>query len=480
MCFDTTSAYTGVINGACTILQQKIGRPLISLACRHHVHELVLKNAFSTCLGSSSGPEITIFCRFKEYWSYINQLAISPKTRNSASSSSKLWRPIAINSPGPLRLPVPGQASHNEWDGSPEYLPHRGANTHQEGDQQPRWGLDPWFQSVDVFDVGCSTGYNQLMFWCWMPLQRVQSSEDEVEGSGEEEEDGGGGGVGCEGGGRGRHSTLRTPLLELRAHSGVVSAADWMAGGDQALTAAWDRLACIHDANTGQLLSQLTGHDRELTHCCCHPTQRLVATASQDTTFRLYDSRDHRHTVSVFQGHTESVTSVCFTKEDKVVSGSDDRSVKVWDIKNMRSPLATMRLDSPVNRVAVSTSGAMIAIPHDNRQVRLYDLNGMRLARLPHSNRQGHRRMVCAVAWADDTLHPVHHTSSTGCTNTTGGNSNVITSTASIGTGPSTGSGGRDSLPFTSLTGNQPCFLFTAGFDRRVYGWEVSTVKEKE
>ncbi|KAG0725879.1 hypothetical protein GWK47_037739 [Chionoecetes opilio] len=80
MCFDTTSANTGAINGACTILQQKIGRPLVSLACRHHVHELVLEKAFSTCLGSSSGPEITIFSHFKDSWSYINQSAINPPT----------------------------------------------------------------------------------------------------------------------------------------------------------------------------------------------------------------------------------------------------------------------------------------------------------------------------------------------------------------------------------------------------------------
>ena len=60
----------------------------------------------------------------------------------------------------------------------------------------------------------------------------------------------------------------------------------------------------------------------------------------------------------------------------------------MWDIKNMRSPVATIRLDSSVNRLAVSPLGGMIAIPHDNRQVRLYDLNGQRLARLPHSNRQ--------------------------------------------------------------------------------------------
>ncbi|KAG0694931.1 hypothetical protein GWK47_027091 [Chionoecetes opilio] len=62
------------------VQERKIGRPLVSLACRHHVHELVLEKAFSACLGSSSGPEITIFSRFKDYWSYINQSAINPPT----------------------------------------------------------------------------------------------------------------------------------------------------------------------------------------------------------------------------------------------------------------------------------------------------------------------------------------------------------------------------------------------------------------
>ena len=48
-----------------------------------------------------------------------------------------------------------------------------------------------------------------------------------------------------------------------------------------------------------------TGHDQELNHCCSHPTQRLVVTASKDTTFRLWDFRDSIHSVSVFQGHSE-------------------------------------------------------------------------------------------------------------------------------------------------------------------------------
>jgi hypothetical protein len=40
MSFDTTSSNTGELNGACTLLQQKIGRSLFSVACRHHIHEL--------------------------------------------------------------------------------------------------------------------------------------------------------------------------------------------------------------------------------------------------------------------------------------------------------------------------------------------------------------------------------------------------------------------------------------------------------
>jgi len=57
-------------------------------------------------------------------------------------------------------------------------------------------------------------------------------------------------------------SVLRTPLRALAGHANVVIAADWLPTGDHVVTAGWDRLACIWDTNTGQLLQQLTGHDQ--------------------------------------------------------------------------------------------------------------------------------------------------------------------------------------------------------------------------
>ncbi|KAJ2953293.1 hypothetical protein O0L34_g877 [Tuta absoluta] len=265
-----------------------------------------------------------------------------------------------------------------------------------------------------------SSGDNSAHVWQaavnW-DLPRGQSSEEELEGGGEE----------SLGEGGDRPEVLRTPLCELIGHMGVVVAADWLAGGDHVITASWDRTANLYDVETGECLQILTGHDHELTHASAHHSSRLVVTASRDTTFRLWDFREPIHSVSVFQGHTESVTSAVFTREDKVVSGSDDRSVKVWDVRNMRSALATIRSDSSVNRVGVSSAG-LIAIPHDNRQVRVFDLLGQRLARLPRSTRQGHRRMVTSVAWADDMASNIN--------------------------------------------------FFSCGFDRRILGWSIQPSKD--
>ncbi|GBM68068.1 hypothetical protein AVEN_66740-1 [Araneus ventricosus] len=66
MSFDTTSVSTGRLNGTCTLLEDKIGRDLLWLACRHHTLELILAKVFTLCFGTSSFPEIPLFNRFKK------------------------------------------------------------------------------------------------------------------------------------------------------------------------------------------------------------------------------------------------------------------------------------------------------------------------------------------------------------------------------------------------------------------------------
>ncbi|XP_050530378.1 uncharacterized protein LOC126899463 [Daktulosphaira vitifoliae] len=76
--FDTTASNTGRINGACTLLEQKLDRDILYLACRHHVYELLLQTAIAeTKLHVSSGPDIALFKRFKSTWNNINTKNIS-------------------------------------------------------------------------------------------------------------------------------------------------------------------------------------------------------------------------------------------------------------------------------------------------------------------------------------------------------------------------------------------------------------------
>ena len=79
--------------------------------------------------------------------------------------------------------------------------------------------------------------------------------------------------------------------------------------------------------------------------------------------------------------------------------------VKLWDLRIMRSPVCTINLNSGANRICSitttnsdSSTETFLGIPLDNRDIKIYNLNGERMLRLPRSNRVGHRRLVTSMA----------------------------------------------------------------------------------
>ena len=66
MVFDTTASNTGVYKGSGSIFEKMIKKPLLWIACRHHVPELHIKHASEVLRGPSKGPDDPLFKRFKE------------------------------------------------------------------------------------------------------------------------------------------------------------------------------------------------------------------------------------------------------------------------------------------------------------------------------------------------------------------------------------------------------------------------------
>ena len=56
---------TGHESAACVSLQERLGRPLLWLACRHHVGERVLHHVWEAlAIEVSKSPEVVVFQRY--------------------------------------------------------------------------------------------------------------------------------------------------------------------------------------------------------------------------------------------------------------------------------------------------------------------------------------------------------------------------------------------------------------------------------
>jgi hypothetical protein len=72
--FDTTASNSGWRIGACVLLERRLDKKLLMLACRHHVYERILSSVHRELFGVTSGPDNTHFAHFRNnVWKNINR-----------------------------------------------------------------------------------------------------------------------------------------------------------------------------------------------------------------------------------------------------------------------------------------------------------------------------------------------------------------------------------------------------------------------
>lgn len=205
-------------------------------------------------------------------------------------------------------------------------------------------------------------------------------------------------------------SMIRSPITRFQGHQDACIAAEWFPDGDCVATASWDRTANVYNVETGKILCNLQ-HDDHLTNVNIHKVHSILLTSSKDTTFKIWDFRDPICSVQIYQGHSRSVNSAIFLGEDKIATSSDDHTVKIWDLRVMRSPVCTINCNSGVNRICSMTmcpdagsSEIFVCLPLDNRDIKIYNLQGERVLRLNRNSRVGHRRLVTSLASCNSCL----------------------------------------------------------------------------
>ncbi|MFN7900958.1 MAG: WD40 repeat domain-containing protein, partial [Synechococcaceae cyanobacterium] len=135
------------------------------------------------------------------------------------------------------------------------------------------------------------------------------------------------------------------------------------------------------------------------------PDGRTIATASVDTTVRLWEVKSGSPIGAPLKGHDRPVTSVAFSRDGRTIASaggdaSGEETVRLWDAKS-GSPIGAP-LKGPgvaVSSVAFSPDGRMIASASDDRTLRLWDVKSGSPIGAPL---KGHERGVTSVVFSPD------------------------------------------------------------------------------
>ncbi|KAM0169111.1 hypothetical protein ACHAPF_010297 [Botrytis cinerea] len=137
----------------------------------------------------------------------------------------------------------------------------------------------------------------------------------------------------------------------------------------------WIQKKPIVEPYWNAMLQTLEGHTNPVTSVAFSPDGKQVVSGSDDKTVRLWDTVTGQQIQPTLEGHTDYVRSVAFSPDGKqVVSGSDDKTVRLWDTATGQQIQPTLEGHTDwVNSVAFSPDGKK-AVPESDNQMSLHTL----------------------------------------------------------------------------------------------------------
>ena len=159
----------------------------------------------------------------------------------------------------------------------------------------------------------------------------------------------------------------------LKGHSGPVSASSFSPDCRLVVTASDDTTARVWDALSGNQIALLKAHGGTLLSALFSPNGRRIATASDDATVRVWDALSGAQ-IALLRGHTGTIWSASFSPDGRrIVTASSDATARVWDAESGREIAVLEAHGNTVRSASYSPDGRRIVTASVDKTARVWD-----------------------------------------------------------------------------------------------------------